>query len=165
MPRLPRPKDPWNLALKFLTFRPRSIDEVRKRLKKDFPSQQVEYVITRLVEKGFINDREFSKLWINYRNRNRPRSKLMIRRELLSKGIDKDLAEELIGNLDDESNAMKAALKVYNKYSQYEATTFRTKLGNHLIRKGFSYSVSAKVVNSLWQDLSDSADSKIRSNC
>ena len=163
MPKLPKAKDPWNVALKFLTFRPRSQDEVRKRLVKDFTIHQVECVITQLIEKGFINDREFCHLWINYRNRHRPSSKRMILSELLSKGINKSLAEELIDNLDDESNAMKASLKVYGRYYKYGYTTFRTKLGNYLIRKGFTYGVSSKVVNTLCQNLSDSVDSDIRS--
>ena len=162
MTSLPRAKDPWNVALKFLTFRPRSQDEIRKRLIKDFPVQQVECVINRLIEKGFINDREFSQLWINYRNRHRPSSKLMIHRELLSKGIDKDLTEELLCNLDDESSAKKAAIKVYNRYYKYGYETFRKKLGSYLIRKGFAYNVAAKVVNTLWQNLSNSTDGDIR---
>ena len=66
-------------ALGLIAFRPRSVREVRERLKKaDVAPQAIEDVIERLKSVGLLDDGEFSKTWVESRLRASPRGKRMI---------------------------------------------------------------------------------------
>src|SRR3989344_5237128 len=89
----------YNSSLRFLSYRPRSEKEVRDRLKsKKATPEIIEKIITKLKEKKFINDEEFTKLWIESRLRFKPRSLRLIEVELRQKGIGEELMESGIRN-------------------------------------------------------------------
>jgi len=85
-------------VLNFLSFRPRSIKEVRDRLReyqvKD-PDQQ-DSLINRLIDKGYLDDLAFARWFVNSRNSFRPRSALQLSAELAQKGISRDLIKMVI---------------------------------------------------------------------
>ena len=82
---------------RFLEARPRSVVEVRRRLTgAGYKPGLVEGAIERLLELGMLDDQAFAEAWIASRDRARPRGERVLRQELLQKGIDQSLIDELL---------------------------------------------------------------------
>ncbi|MCK4649219.1 RecX family transcriptional regulator, partial [bacterium] len=55
-------------AFKLLSYRPRSIKEIRNRLKKkDYSSKVILEVIKDLKRLKFLNNKEFARMWVESR--------------------------------------------------------------------------------------------------
>jgi regulatory protein len=84
-------------ALRFLEARPRSTAEVRRRLTgAGYREELVEGAIERLAELGILDDEAFARAWIESRDRARPRGERALRSELFRKGIDRQLADDVL---------------------------------------------------------------------
>ncbi len=84
-------------AAAFLAVRPRSIDETRKRLGKlGYPPALVEQVLGQLTELNYLDDAEFARLWVESRDRARPRGEFTLRRELALKGVARSVVDEVL---------------------------------------------------------------------
>lgn len=82
---------------RFLEARPRSVVEVRRRLTgAGYRPALVEGAIERLLELGMLDDRAFAEAWIASRDRARPRGERVLRQELLQKGVERPLIDELL---------------------------------------------------------------------
>ncbi len=150
-----------DVALRFLSYRPRSEAEVRRRLIKDFPTSRVEETIVRLKDKGLLDDAAFARFWRDNRERHRPRSKAIIRQELFQKGINRNVADEALEGLDEEASAIRAGRKLLRRLRGVGSESFRSKMVSHLGRRGFSYGVAGRATEALWQELSDPFDGNI----
>jgi SOS response regulatory protein OraA/RecX len=76
-------------ALRFLEVRSRSVAEVRRRLMSaGYRPELVEGAIERLLELGMLDDEVFARLWVESRDRARPRGEHALIIELRQKGID-----------------------------------------------------------------------------
>jgi regulatory protein len=139
-------------ALRFLAYRSRSEAEVRTRLRRHFPSHVVEQVIQDLSEQDLLDDSKFAASWAESRDSNKPRSAYKIRRELVSKGVEKDIAGEAVRHLDDEDSAYRAGLKFARKLRDADHLTFRRRLWGYLRRRGFSESVARQTIKRLWSE-------------
>lgn len=108
----------------------------------DIPKDQIELVvnetISRLREYGYINDEEFAEQFIQSRIRNKPRGKTVLVSELISKGINIDLAKEKVEDLvEDEYGMLK---RIYTKkYGGEILKRDNLKKINFLKRKGFNW--------------------------
>lgn len=93
-------KDPevvMNAAARFLELRSRSVQEVRRHLiQAGYREELVEQIVARLSDMGILNDDAFARMWVESRDRARPRSEQALRRELTLKGIDRELAAEVL---------------------------------------------------------------------
>jgi regulatory protein len=77
-------------AVRFLEARSRSVAEVRRRLTTaGYRSELVEGAVERLLELGMLDDEAFARLWVESRDRARPRGERAIRQELALKGVDR----------------------------------------------------------------------------
>ena len=84
-------------AARFLEARSRSVVEVRRRLTgAGYRPALVEAAIERLLELGMLDDRAFAEAWIASRDRARPRGERVLRQELLEKGVDRALIDDLL---------------------------------------------------------------------
>jgi regulatory protein len=87
-----------NAAARFLEVRSRSVDEVRRHLTRaGYRAEMAERAVARLIELGMLDDASFARTWVESRDRARPRSETALRRELALKGIDRELAAEVLG--------------------------------------------------------------------
>ncbi len=151
-----------NKALKFLSFRPRSEKEIRdyllrkgklKEVKSEVEIKQyevsVEEVIKRLKKLEQINDYGFAAWWVDQRTRFKPRGPNVLRSELFSKGIPKEIIDEQV-SVDEESQfqqASSAASKKIAAYKKLDTKEFKIKLGQFLARRGFGWTTIKKVVD------------------
>jgi len=95
-----------NAAARFLELRSRSVDEVRHHLTKDsYPPALVETSIARLLEIGILDDDVFARLWVESRDRSKPRGTSALRRELALRGVDRETVEAV---LDERKEAAEA---------------------------------------------------------
>ena len=121
-------------ALRFLSYRPRSAAEVRSRL---------------TAEQSLVNDAEFARVWRQSRESSNPRSATAIRRELLSKGVSRDIADEASRDVDDRESAYRAGVKHARRLEDLDSETFRRRLWGFLMRRGFSRSLARETVDRL----------------
>jgi regulatory protein len=88
-------------AAAFLTVRPRSVDETRRRLRHlGYRHDLVDQVVTRFIEIGYLDDEAFARAWIESRDRARPRGGEALRRELSLKGVDRAVIDAVIEGRD-----------------------------------------------------------------
>jgi regulatory protein len=89
-------------ALNFLSYRPRSSEEVRRNLhQKEFAEQTIETVIERLTGAGLLDDAAFARYWVDNRERFEPRSRRALRYELRQKGVPDAAIQAALGDLDE----------------------------------------------------------------
>ncbi|HJT57413.1 MAG TPA: RecX family transcriptional regulator [Ktedonobacteraceae bacterium] len=149
-------------ALNYLSFRPRSREEVKRYLRrKETPPDIIEAVLARLDRLDFVNDRAFASFWIETREQFNPRGSHALKNELRMKGVDRDVVEELVDDEQDEERALRAgrkkAMSLINLPGM-DYATFRNRLGSFLQRRGFGYQVSTHTVRQLWEELSGERD-------
>jgi regulatory protein len=78
-------------GLRFLEVRSRSVEEVRRRLSQaGYRPELIAGAIERLVTIGLLDDALFARLWIESRDRARPRGEAALRRELSLRGVDRE---------------------------------------------------------------------------
>jgi len=140
-------------AIRFIAYRPRSEAEVRQRLRKRFPPDLVERVLSELVERSVIDDVGFARLWRNSRESLNPRSAGVVRRELWAKGVSKETAQEAVSDLDDSDGALRAGRKFARRLENADYSTYRRRLWGHLQRRGFGQSVVRRTIEVLWVEL------------
>ncbi len=143
----------YQQALKFLSYRQRSIAEVSRNLKEHrYAEEIVSEVLTRLQNNGLLDDRRFAESWVENRSEFRPRSKRALAVELRQHGIADEDIDPITQDIDDEELAYQAGLKHSRKMENLEWMEFRQKLSSFLARRGFSYDVIKSVVERIWNE-------------
>src|SRR5579883_3584106 len=95
-------------ALNYLSFRPRSREEVRRYLRrKETPPEIIEAALARLDRLDFVNDRSFAEFWIENREQFSPRGARAIKSELRMKGVEREVVDELVDDEQDEERALR----------------------------------------------------------
>jgi len=142
-----------NAAFRLLGYRPRSEKELRQRLQRHgLDGEYLEKAIARLKEQGLIDDIAFARFWKENRETFNPRSRRMTRLELKRKGLDNDIIEQVIGEIDDGESAYQAATKRAPRLAGVDYQEFRQRLGAYLGRRGFGYSVIEKTTERVWKE-------------
>src|ERR687888_386230 len=143
-------------ALTFLGHRPRSEQEIRRRLaRKTLPPTIVERVLARLREYGLVNDEAFARYWVEQRQTFRPRGARLLKAELRQRGVPTDLAAEVAEETEvsADKDAYRAAQKKAYQLASLDERTFRTRLAQFLARRGFDWDTIAPTVERLWQEV------------
>ena len=139
-------------ALRLLGLRPRSEAELRKHLaRRRCDRTIVESTVVRLKELGYLDDAAFASHWREARERLSPRGAQTLRRELLSKGLSREIAEEAVKDgMTDEENAWRAAEQRSRRLAAADYSTFRKKLTAFLEYRGFPSDVVRRTVQRAW---------------
>ncbi|MEK7281183.1 MAG: regulatory protein RecX [Chloroflexota bacterium] len=136
-----------------LKYRPRSQAEIRQRLTlRGFSEEAIAQVVVHLQGQGWLDDEAFARFWRQSREDHNPRSRRLLERELKQKGIASELAQRTTQDMDEEVAAFQAARKKLRLLSSRDYSTFQLKLGQFLRRRGFSWEVSRRAINRLWQE-------------
>ena len=144
----------YQRALKFISYRIRTEDEIRRNLTKhSIRSEVISDVLNRLRRNGLVDDIQFANSWVENRNEFRPRAHRILTYELRKKGIsDEVILQSLDSTTSDEELAFKAAQNQFHKYEEFEWSDFRRKLSGFLARRGFSYTIISLVVDQVWAE-------------
>jgi regulatory protein len=146
-------------ALNYLSFRPRSREEVRRYLRrKEISPEIIEAALARLDRLDFVNDRTFAEFWIETRGQFNPRGAHALKNELRMKGVEREVVDELVDDEQDEERALRAgrkkAMSLVN-VPNMDYARFRNRLGSFLQRRGFGYEVTTRTVRALWAELKE----------
>lgn len=133
-------------ALWLISYRDHSEGELRQKLSKDYGEEAVDSAVERLMELRLINDEDFAKKYAESLS-HKHMSQRQIQQKLRLKGIDKELSEDAVENLNlDEKDEIRALInKKYIRKLSDEADLRRTVAA--LQRRGFSYSDIKSVIN------------------
>ncbi len=142
-----------NAAIRFISYRPRSEAEVRERLRRRFPAPLTDAVVADLVDCSLIDDAEFARAWTDSRSALNPKSANAVRRELLAKGVSKDVAQDAVSGIDDADEALRAGRKFARPLQEADYQTFRKKLWGRLQRRGFGQSITSRAISTIWEEL------------
>ncbi len=143
----------YNAACRFLSYRPRSEQEVRQRLSRQgHGAACIQQTMARLKELGFVDDTQFARLWVGNRDDLRPRGRRLMKLELQQKGLPRDIIEQAVGDIDEAEAAYRAAQKKAGILSNTDYDTFRKRLAAHLGRRGFGYDTINSTVERIWKE-------------
>lgn len=141
-------------ALRFLSYRARSQEEIRQNLRKHGVSESViQETLEHLQKAGLANDDQFAQAWVENRTVFRPRSRRALSIELRRKGLDDlTIRAALAGTADECTLAYQAALQKARGLEGLEWPVFRKRLSAFLARRGFGYEVIGEAVRRVWRD-------------
>ena len=142
----------FQVALRFISYRPRSRREIRGRLLRGFQQHDVEQALERLEKQGYVDDAMFARFWSESREAHRPKSAGLVRWELVQRGVCREVADEAVASLDDDSNAYRAGLVRVRKLGPLDYLTFRRRLDGYLKRRGFRPETTRRAIEQLWRE-------------
>ena len=138
------------LAVKYLSYRPKTVYEMKAYIeKKGFNKKIIEKVITILLEQNYLNDEEFTKLYIDSMVRNKPKSKFALSFELNQKGVNQTIVESALEPYDNNSLALKAVTPKLKIWKLLDKKNRNKKLMNFLQYRGFDYDVCMRTLEAI----------------
>jgi len=120
--------------LNYLSYRPHSRREIELRLKwylvdHDSPRLIIDSLLLRLENLGYLNDRAFAEWFVRSRMSHRPRSARHLLSELLTKGLDRELAREVVTKLSDDETTLKTLIAKHHFQDSVKLTAYLSRLG------------------------------------
>ena len=97
-----------------------------------------ERILSKLKKYKYIDDESYARMFVQSRLRSKPRGKSILIGELMSKGISKDIAQEICNQeVVEEIEILRNSFE--KKYKQEKFDIKNQKMVNYLLRKGFSW--------------------------
>lgn len=146
-------KDAWNILLRYCSYQERCKSEVIKKMQQiELPQNEFEKLLSKLEEANFVNEKRYTKSFVNGRYKNKGWGLIKIKRTLLQKGIDTNLIEQVISEeIETEDYTQKAQTVAVKKWKSIKGKTLlerQAKLKMFLMRKGFEFSTIQEVIQS-----------------
>ncbi|MBI4708424.1 MAG: regulatory protein RecX [Candidatus Omnitrophica bacterium] len=137
-------------AFLLLKFRLRSENELYQRLvKKGFFSEVAREVVSFLKEKRFIDDKLFTKAWVDSRIK-KPYGVRRIKQELLRKGIAQEVIDKQLVQLKDSYSEVDVVRQISEermaKLKGLDKDVAKRRVYGYLLRRGFSPDVILEVL-------------------
>lgn len=150
--------DAKQTALDYLAYKPRTEQEVRRKLQKQDVSRLViDDVIARLYELEYLDDEAYAHDYAHNRFSSKKYGPVRIRRELEERGVDRHLAETAVDELFAEKSAWGAAWEHAEKRwprlaDEEDPRRRRQKLYRYLRRRGFTSDTIRPILDELERD-------------
>ena len=109
--------------------------------KKGFDRGVIKKIITNLMEESYLNDENFTELYVESMVKSRPKSKFAMGFALRTKGIDTSIIEPVLEQYEDFDLAEKAVKPKMRIWNNLDVEKFKKKLMNFLTYRGFNYDV------------------------
>ncbi len=110
-----------------------------ERVREEY-SEFSEEIVSRLVDRGYLDDRRFAEFWVENRFVKKGVSKKRLKMELMKKGVAMEIIEEVLDGRNDEEELRKMIARKKAKYDDPQ------KLMAYLCRQGFSYDLVKELV-------------------
>lgn len=122
--------------------------------KKNLDKNAIDSACEKLKNYGYLDDKIFAKNY--FESLSSSKGKVVIGRKLREKGISSEIIEELLANVDDESEEERA-FETAKKFAKNRENNLKNKQKclAHLIYKGYDYSVASKVTNQIFTKEND----------
>jgi regulatory protein len=133
-----RPDPVMERAGRLLSIRPHSTLELREKLMSaGFAEPEVEATLERLTELKIVDDASFARSLAESRNRHGSRSAAAIAAELEAKGVDPDLSQEALAEIDDLATARQLAVDQASVMGHLPFEAQARRIYGQLARRGF----------------------------
>lgn len=148
-------------AVHFLSYRPRTCREVRRYLGRHGLAPHADAAIARCMEIGYLDDAGYAHSFVRERIRLKPRGRPRLVSELLTRGVDRDVAEQAVdAALAEEGVSEDALLRTVatrraRSLDRLDPVVARRRLVAYLGRRGFRGEAIRAVVQELLPDQSD----------
>jgi regulatory protein len=130
-------------CFRYLSFRPRTSWEATQHLlQKGYEDQLVKQVIDSMMQRGYLDDRQYAGNWVAERQSGKKLGITRLKQELKQKGIPSTIIEEVIQmeHMDKERKLVtEVAEQRYSRLRNEEWQTIERRLGSYLLRRGFPY--------------------------
>lgn len=131
----------YNISLKYISVRLRSINEIKVYLKKkDISDEIIDDTINRLIKNNFLNDEIFTKAFIQDKINFTSMGKYKIIFELKKLKVSEEIINNCIMEIDDEIWNQKID-KLINRYlkskKKYSGNMLKNKLYIYLVNLGY----------------------------
>ena len=144
-------------ALRLLSFRPRSVDELGRRLKlKRYPEEIISQVLSLLGKQGLLDDTRFAKLYAESRIYNHPTGRSQIAFDLKQKGVKKEVVDETLASLhdlDEKKMARDLVFKRFQKMTGLSVEKKKARIFGFLKRRGFTHDAIFDAMKELFKDV------------
>ena len=118
--------------------------------RKGFSERTIDTTLADLEQLGFIKGETYARSWVDRRQRSKPRGKKVLKRELVSKGIDQTTADCVLDEIDDTDEAglaLQVARKQAVHYRSLLPHVAKRRMHDFLLRRGFDYHTIERVIN------------------
>lgn len=146
-----------DIVLRQLTHSPKSRLQLRQKLiEREIPEDVADSVLDRFEEVKLIDDAEFAQMWVRSRSHYKSLARGALKRELAEKGIDPELAQQALEQVDDATERQQAIDLVRKKLrgsmdlsERSERDKYTRRWVAMLARKGFNPSVAFEVTSTV----------------
>ncbi len=142
-------------AAKLLAAKQRSVEELRQRLLegRGATKANVEEVIARLRDYGYLDDAKFAQSYASLRLRERPIGRRRLQRDLWLKKVDKQTIETALAEVFESTPEAdlidRAIAKRVRLRGKPKSREDAKKLFDHLLRQGFEFELVSEKVRAL----------------
>ena len=125
-------------ALNYLAIRMRTKKEIQKYLEnKGYEKKTINNVLENL--KKYINDELFAKKFIKSRQKYNPKGLKLIFYELKKKGVDENIINRALCNIDEKDMALSIIKKNKFRWKKLNKKDYKKKIFAFLKGRGFSF--------------------------
>lgn len=136
-------------CLRLLAIRPRSADELRRRLKSGrFEDRVVESVLAGLARAGLVDDEEFARAWVASRQASGGAGQRKLRWELRRRGVAEDIIRTVVDEEMDDEAEFRQALELARRRMRGSPSEPKTlaRLQRLLSSRGFGFDTVEAVI-------------------
>ncbi|MBN2103987.1 RecX family transcriptional regulator [bacterium] len=146
-------------ALSLLSYRARSVEEIRDRLnQKGYDDRIVNSIVEDFLRVGLLNDESFASAYIQTRMIQRPASKRLLIQELKKKGVKESMAARVVTEGYGEKSEIEVAKSLielrFKRFRRGDRLKNKKKISDFLIRRGFDWDIINELLR--WKEESDS---------
>lgn len=151
----------YRAALALLAVRPRTRKEMEKALRrKGYAPDATAACLERLVRGGLLDDAALAGRIASYRVTGQRKGRLLVRRELLERGVGREDAEAALAGVSEEEEREAALAFARKRLPQVRAKSAlerRHKLMAMLLRRGFPKALAREAVHAAMTEASRTA--------
>lgn len=145
--------DAREVALNYVSYKPRTKAEVRRRLGRgDFRSIVIEDVVYELSRQGHLDDAAYARMFAEERFSSKGYGPFRVRQDLRKRGVPEEMIEQAIDEVFDAGSVRSEALRLAEKRwprlaYEDDARKRAKKLFDFLARRGYPFDVAREVVD------------------
>lgn len=149
----------YTLAIHYLSYRMRSEKEIADYLKeKEVDEEHIDEIVRRLKKEKLLDDQEFAASLVRTRVMTSSKGPLLLKKELIEKGVQANLAEEALEFYPFDKQIEKAKKFAEKKMRNDSKKSYRQQIQSvqqTLMQKGFKGDVIKEVIANLPEEEED----------
>ncbi|WP_100406393.1 recombination regulator RecX [Bacillus solitudinis] len=138
-------KKTYHLALHFLSYRMRSIGEVKSYLtKKERQQSHIDFTVEKLIEQRFLDDKAFAEAYVKTKKNTTLKGPKKIKQELKDKEVSEIIIDHALLIYSEHEQLLRLEKwldKQWSRKGKQSLVAYQQKLVQRLLSKGFNYEI------------------------